>query len=224
MTSTARIGAIFLGILVCLALILSGCDSASPDNALGADGQSLAGGEGQDDGDCGEDCDEDEDGDGEVDPCDGEPSTEPVDSVIVADGDTCTLRGTEVVNDVFVGLGAILEAYGVAVGGQLEAVGATAVAIVDGSEITENVILRESGSVKVRESFIGADLRLADNTGIVEATSNTVARNLQVSGNTGGVALNNNVIGDSLQCASNNPAPTGSGNTAPNKEGQCQNL
>jgi hypothetical protein len=51
-----------------------------------------------------------------------------------------------------------------------------------------------------------------------------VGGNLQADENTGGLRISFNVIAENLQCKQNNPPPTGSGNTAGDKEGQCAGL
>jgi hypothetical protein len=52
----------------------------------------------------------------------------------------------------------------------------------------------------------------------------TILANLQAVQNKGGVAFTNNRISESLQCKENNPRPTGGGNIAGDKEGQCAAL
>ncbi|MFP4123617.1 MAG: element excision factor XisI family protein [Coleofasciculus sp.] len=47
---------------------------------------------------------------------------------------------------------------------------------------------------------------------------------MQVKNNDGGTEIVSNLIGNNLQCQDNDPAPTGGGNTAAQKQGQCENL
>ena len=225
---------LILGILVCLMLVVVGCDDSADAVLTGAEGQTLDGGEdgiGDEDED-GEDEDgddedgEDEDGDGppDVDVCGGASIDVPVENVVVPPGETCTLQGTQVLGNVLVGTDAVLEADGVNVGGNIEGVGANAIAIVNGSVILGNVAWTQGGSAKILNSQIDTDLLLTDNSGPLEASGNVIGDNLLATGNTGGVVLNSNDIGMVLNCADNDPAPTGSGNIAPSKEGQCADL
>ena len=52
----------------------------------------------------------------------------------------------------------------------------------------------------------------------------TIGGSLQAVKNTGGLSINNNTIDGNLQCKENQPAPTGSGNTAALKTDQCRAL
>ena len=56
------------------------------------------------------------------------------------------------------------------------------------------------------------------------AQGNTVLANLQAVSNTGALVIKNNRISENLQCKQNNPPPTGGGNVAGDKEGQCAKL
>ena len=44
------------------------------------------------------------------------------------------------------------------------------------------------------------------------------------NGNDAGVTVDRNSAGGNLQCGGNDPAPTGAGNNAASKEGQCRQL
>ena len=218
-----------LGVLLCLMLVVGSCDDGT-DTVLGTDGQTLGGDDENGSGDEDEDEDaddedgEDEDGDGPPDVCGGASTDVPVENVVVPPGETCTLQGTHVFGNVIVGTDAILIAHGVNVGGSIEGVGANSIAIVDGSVIMESVVWIQGGGAKILNSQIDADLLLTENSGPLEASGNLIGDNLLVTGNTGGVLLNSNDIGMTLKCADNDPAPTGSGNIALSKEGQCVDL
>jgi hypothetical protein len=56
------------------------------------------------------------------------------------------------------------------------------------------------------------------------ARGNTLLANFQANQITGGLVIENNKIVENLQGQSNNPVPTGGGNTAGDKEGQCARL
>jgi hypothetical protein len=85
-------------------------------------------------------------------------------------------------------------------------------------------LTKNSGPILVDRNIIGEDLQAADNTQLVRIRFNTVGANMEVIKNTGGVILNQNTAGMRIQCNDNVPPPTGSGNTAPAKEGQCAGL
>ena len=53
---------------------------------------------------------------------------------------------------------------------------------------------------------------------------NQVGQNVQIKQNLGGVSVNGNRINGNLECQANQPAPTGSGNTAALKTDQCRAL
>jgi hypothetical protein len=62
------------------------------------------------------------------------------------------------------------------------------------------------------------------NTGPFALDRNEVRANMQVNQNTGGVSITRNRVAENLQCNQNEPAPTGGGNVAGDKEGQCASL
>lgn len=70
----------------------------------------------------------------------------------------------------------------------------------------------------------GGMLLLQGNEGELDIDDNSVARNLQIFRNSGGVDVSGNEVEGRLQCSDNDPPPTGGGNTAERKEGQCEAL
>jgi hypothetical protein len=56
------------------------------------------------------------------------------------------------------------------------------------------------------------------------ARNSTILANLQAVQNRGGLVISENRISENLQCKQNNPAPTGGGNRAGDKKGQCARL
>jgi hypothetical protein len=85
-------------------------------------------------------------------------------------------------------------------------------------------LTKNTGVIWVSENTIGEDLQVAENTQHVRVRLNTVGENIEVIKNTGGVQLSSNSAGMLIQCTDNDPPPTGFGNTAPMKEGQCAAL
>lgn len=84
--------------------------------------------------------------------------------------------------------------------------------------------LKKAGSGVIRASRIGGNVQLEENGGSLSASDNEVGADFQVVQNRGGVTLVENRIHQALQCQENRPAPTGGGNVAGEKEGQCVSL
>lgn len=87
--------------------------------------------------------------------------------------------------------------------------------------------------IEIDESTVHGNLQVENNLATgdppnglsgFEITLNAVGENLQFSTNTGASDISGNTITQSLQCRHNSPPPTGGGNTAGNKEGQCSGL
>ena len=129
------------------------------------------------------------------------------------------------------------------IGGNLDirdsTVGAFAFAIL-GNSIGGDVTLRgNAGAVGVENNTIGRSLTLAGNEilesqctpetcppfGNGHVDRNVVGRSMTVSGNSGEpTSISDNSVNGELQCSSNDPAPTGAGNSAKRKRGQCRDL
>jgi hypothetical protein len=179
-----------------------------------------------------------------------------VDNVVVPAGATCTLNGTRVKGNIKVEPRARrLTANRVTVGGSIQADGAGAVRVLQGSVVEGDVQVKkgtgtgDSGAWVVRQTTIGGDAQFEENGGrrspgiensIVDGDiqvfkqrgggdpilvrENRVGENLQyfLNRRAGNISLNN--IRQALQCKENTPPPTGGGNTAGEKEGQCAGL
>ena len=149
-------------------------------------------------------------------------------NLIVPDGSTCTLNGTRVEGNIHVGRGATLKAKGVDVDGNIQAEGARSVNVVVlygvRSFVGGNIQIKKGGTALIDRVDIREDLQFEENRGPVSAKGNEIGGNLQAYKNTGGVSIVKNHIAENLQCFDNNPAPTGSGNTAGDKDGQCESL
>ncbi len=77
------------------------------------------------------------------------------------------------------------------------------------------------GSVTLASSSVTGDVQLAENRGPADVSGNRVGGSIQANKNTGGLTITGNRTVNGLQCQDNFPAPTGSGNVAEQKQGQC---
>jgi hypothetical protein len=116
----------------------------------------------------------------------------------------------------------------VEVDGNIQAEGARSVNVVvlngERSFVGGNVQIKQGGTALIDRVDVTEDLQFEENRGKVSATKNVIGGNLQAYKNAGGVTIRNNRIAENLQCFDNNPPPTGGGNTAGDKDGQCENL
>jgi|GEM_PF-2994313 hypothetical protein len=147
-----------------------------------------------------------------------------IDTVFVPDGTTCQLEDTQLRGSIQVGSRATLLANRVRVVGNLQAEGSRLVRVYPGSRFGGSVQVKQGRAMHVAGSRITGDLQVDAMTAAVSARGNRLGGNLQAVSNTGGVTLVNNTMIGNLQCKQNVPAPTGSGNVAASKEGQCRNL
>lgn len=149
-----------------------------------------------------------------------------VDNLRVPDGATCTLNGTRAKGTVKVGTGATLYANNIRVVGNLQSQGFKTIrvagSVFGGSVQLENG--RSGGLGFVATTRVNGDLQYFSNAARMVARSNTILSNLQAVGNRSGLVISSNRISQSFQCKENNPPPTGGGNTAGDKEGQCSAL
>lgn len=158
--------------------------------------------------------------------CRGTIGAVTVDNLRVPDGAACTLNGTRAKGTVKVGTGATLYANNIRVVGNLQSQGFKTVRVV-GSVFGGSVQLengRSGGLGSVATTRVNGDVQYFSNAARMVARSNTILSNLQAVGNRGGLLISNNRISQNLQCKENTPPPTGGGNTAGDKEGQCAAL
>jgi hypothetical protein len=94
----------------------------------------------------------------------------------------------------------------------------------DNAWIKGNLKIYNGGSVDMRNSRTNGDLDLRYNSGLIYLEGNRVGDDLFLYSNTGGATLVDNDVADDLICRYNTPAPTGSGNTADDVEGQCSTI
>jgi len=157
--------------------------------------------------------------------CQGFLGAVPVENLDVPQGASCTLDGTRVQGNIFVKNGASLMAQHVTVIGNIQAEGASLVAVLAGSNVGGSIQLKLGGSVRVEYVIVNGDIQLESNNGMQSAVGNQVGGNLQVFQNGGGTSIADNTINGSLQCKENDPAPIGGNNSVQgNKEDQCAGL
>ena len=155
--------------------------------------------------------------------CRGSLGAITVDNLKVPSGATCTLERTTVKGSVTVEGGAALYASTIRVVGNVQGEGARTVQL-RGSTVGGSVQVKQGQGAAVLNTRIQGDLQYDEMTRLLKANSNVVGGNIQIVKNFGGVRVYGNRIDGALQCKENSPAPTGSGNTASSKEGQCRRL
>jgi len=159
--------------------------------------------------------------------CRGTIGTTTVDNLLVPQGATCTLNGTRVEGTVQVQRNATLFANGIRVKGNVQSEGFKNIVLRRDSVVVGSVQLENGlagGSGRVLNTRINGDLQFFQNEARMVARGNTILAHFQANQNKGGLVIKDNRIAENLQCQSNNPPPTGGGNTAGEKEGQCARL
>lgn len=156
--------------------------------------------------------------------CRGTLGAVTVDNLVVPDGATCTLNRTQVEGNVFVETGATLRARTINVDGNIQAEGHNLVQVSSNSTVGGSTQVKQGNRAVIDMVSVDGDVQLEQNTGSIRLTRNTVGANMQVNQNTGGAFIANNTIAQALQCQANDPAPTGGGNIAGDKEDQCEGL
>ncbi len=150
-----------------------------------------------------------------------------VGNVIVPDDATCDLTGTTVQGAVVVKSRTTLNATGATATGGVQGESPSTVNISDstfGNGITISKAELNNGHITIRTSDITGDIQVADNRNPVTLDGNDVTGSVQANKNVGGLTIINNRIDNGLQCQDNTPPPTGGGNIAVQKQGQCQGL
>ncbi len=159
--------------------------------------------------------------------CRGTIGATTVDNLRVPQGASCTLNGTRVEGTVKVERNARLTANGIRVKGNVQSEGFKNILLRRASVVVGSVQLENGlrdGSGRVLNTRVNGDLQFFSNKARMIARGNTILANFQANQNTGGLVIENNRISENLQCQSNNPRPTGGGNTAGDKEDQCARL
>ena len=159
--------------------------------------------------------------------CRGTIGATTVDNLRVPQGASCTLNGTRVEGTVKVERNARLTANSIRVKGNVQSEGFKNILLRRASVVVGSVQLENGlrdGSGRVLNTRVNGDLQFFSNKARMIARGNTILANFQANQNTGGLVIENNRISENLQCQSNNPRPTGGGNTAGDKEDQCARL
>ena len=170
-------------------------------------------------------------------------------NLIVPAGAFCDINGTIVTGDATVNQNAGLlmdvgaHIYGtvtVAHGGQFAAFGSSTVGgdvlcnqcrVADLHSSTVGGNLTDDGLTQgalISGSTIGGTLQISNSFALRKSnfriTINSIGGNLEFNDNKGASNISTNTIVGTLDCSGNVPAPTGSGNTAATKSGQCATL
>jgi hypothetical protein len=104
-----------------------------------------------------------------------------------------------------------------------------------GSSVTGDFSLYySSASVKIgdvvgfdcgtQSNNFGGDVTVINNMALVTLANNTVGNNAFINNNNALITVLNNKVTRTLSCAGNRLSPTGSGNTAASKQGECTGL
>ncbi|MGI8649860.1 MAG: hypothetical protein ACR2KW_05710 [Rubrobacter sp.] len=159
--------------------------------------------------------------------CRGTIGAATTDNIVVPQGATCNLNGTKVEGNIEVKSGAKLYAKGVRVDGNVQSEGFRVVQVSQRSFVGGDIQLdkgRSGGNSFIGGSTVDGNLQLKQNYAKITAQNNVIQGDLQAESNRGGLVFKSNRIFENFQCKQNNPAPTGGGNIAGDKEGQCARL
>lgn len=146
-------------------------------------------------------------------------------NVIVPDGATCTLSSARVEGNVEVKTGAALTVNGPTyIGGNVQSEGSRFVRLSGaGVTVAGNVQIKkvtEASGLQPGTNIYG-NFQFEENSGFLFAAGSFIRGDFQFFKNSGGANIVNNTIRQNMQCKENSPAPTGSGNSAGDKEDQC---
>jgi hypothetical protein len=159
-------------------------------------------------------------------------------NVTVGNGDTCTLSGGTVYGPVQVGAGGgFAGSGGLTIYGGVQAANALWVTL-DHVNVPSSVAFTGltgtppgADQSSICHSTIGGGILLMGNAAEISvgdappcSGGNTVIGGIQAQNNTALVRISDNSITGPLLCLGNTPAPTGSGNTATVKIGQCASM
>ncbi len=153
--------------------------------------------------------------------CTGSIGAQRFENLEVPPDATCMLTGTQVDGNITVGANATLVANDVTVGGNVQAVSASAITLRAGSTVGGSVQIKQGGSATVDSTQVTGDIQLEANRSALSVTQNKVGGNVQVFQNQGGATITDNRIDGNLQCKENTPAPVGGRNQAASFEDQC---
>jgi hypothetical protein len=137
---------------------------------------------------------------------------------------SCTFTNVRVWGRLELREGASLTASELTAFRQVEANRAQGLILAD-SRIHGDLKFENGGSVTIRDSYIGKELKLKSNLGAIAVSDNTIGETLTLEGNRGGPSTLLRNASKKLECKGNDPPPTGGGNVVEdNKTGQCVGL
>ena len=143
-------------------------------------------------------------------------------NIDVPAGARCVLLGTRINGNLELRAGASVDASNATINGNL--VGDKAGSVhVRGGRIEGSVQIKQAQAVSLGGTQVGS-VQLSKNVGPLSLSDLRVSGDIQLFGNDAGVTVDRNSAGGNLQCGGNDPAPTGAGNNAASKEGQCRQL
>jgi hypothetical protein len=136
----------------------------------------------------------------------------------------CVVSDLHVAGNLRLDAGASLIGSDVRVDGNVDGRDAEELTLTD-AWILGNFRFRDGGSVTLRESRVEGDVELMSNVGSIELRDNVMDDDVTLEKNRGGpFHLFRNTIDGDLECKGNDPLPSGSGNVADEKKGQCSGL
>jgi hypothetical protein len=119
---------------------------------------------------------------------------------------------------------------GSSVGGSVQCQQCAQAFSLGGSTVAGNFVQQgvTQGTI-IQNSTIGGTLNIYNSSDTIDnpafdVESNSIGGNFTFNHNTGSTLFANNTIANTFSCHGNNPPPTGTGNTAPHKQGQCATL
>ncbi len=144
-------------------------------------------------------------------------------NVVVPSGARCLLLGTRLSGNLELRSGASVDVSDAAIDGNLQGVVPGGVQV-SGGYIKGSVQVDRGQAVTLVGTSIDGSVQLNAGLGLLWLQNLHVNGSIQLFDNRGGATLNDNVMSGNLQCTGNLPAPTGAGNQASSKEGQCRTL
>ncbi len=144
-------------------------------------------------------------------------------NVVVPAGARCLLTGTRLNGNLVLHAGASVDTVNAVVDGNLHADHPGRVQVF-GGQFTGSIQVLRGQSLVVSGTRLNGSVQLDGNSGPIGLQNLRLGGNLQLFNTRGTANLQDNVANGALQCTGNQPAPTGTGNQAASKQGQCAGL
>jgi hypothetical protein len=144
-------------------------------------------------------------------------------NVVVPQNARCVLLGTRVTGNLELAAGAGVDASEARIDGNVGGDGTGSVQLA-GGRIGGSVQLRRGQELVLGGTSVNGSVQLEAMPGTIALRDLSVNGDVQLFGNRGGAVLSRITANGNLQCSGNKPAPTGGGNLASSKEGQCRPL